>query len=406
LPACLLKNLPRQDALKFTLSLICCFVTMEKFNQFRSVVSFRLAFAIGLLAVSFASLVFTYTGQAQNGTDGSRSRIASPSPTPATSTKPPTTQPTVKPSPNASPTPDDGTVIDDIPIVIETNLVNLNVRVIDRNNRPVNDVKPEEFKVYEDGVEQQIFTITKEEVPVSYGLAIDRSASLRGQIQKVIDAGKTIIESNKPGDETFLISFISSDKITLEADFSKDKKFLKEELDNFYVEGGQTAVIDGVFLAAEKAATYKKGAPLTDKRRRALVVVTDGEDRNSQYSLTDLFEFLHEEDIQIYIIGFVNELDPDGSLIRKSKKEKAVQLINRLATETGGRAYYPTSLDELPRIAEEITKDLRTQYVVSYYPSNITKDGKFHAIRVTIADIKGRDKRIAITRQGRIAAKE
>ncbi len=379
---------------------------MEKFNQLRSIVSLRLAFAVCLLTLSFASLVFTFSSQAQNSSEGERSRVVSPSPTPATSAKPPTPQPSVKPSPKTSPSPDDGTVIDDDPIVVETNLVNLNVRVIDRNNRPVSDVQKEEFKVYEDGVEQQIFTVSKEEVPVSYGLAIDRSYSLRSQIQKVIDAGKTIIDNNKTGDETFLISFISSDKVTLEADFSKDKKFLKEELDNFYAEGGQTAVIDGVFLAAEKAASYKKGDPLTDKRRRALVVVTDGEDRNSQYSLTDLFEFLREEDIQIYIIGFVNELDPDSSLIRKSKKEKAVQLINRLATETGGRAYYPTSLDELPRIAEEITKDLRTQYVVSYYPSNTVKDGKFHSIRVSVADVKGRDKRIAITRQGRVASKD
>jgi Ca-activated chloride channel family protein len=379
------------------------FKSMKFIGPVRRLITSRFLFALVLFAFVSSLLVGTYNSHAQSSQDNqsnTRQRvIADPTPTP------PATKPASTPKPTATPTPeyipDDGEIER-----VDVDLVNLNVRVVDRNNRSISDVKPEEFKVFEDGVAQQIMTVTQEEVPISYGIAIDRSASLRNQINKVIEAGQTIVSSNKPGDETFVISFISSDKITLESDFSADKNLLKETLDNFFVEGGQTAVIDGVFLAAEKSAKYKKGDPLSDKRRRALIVVTDGEDRDSKYTEKELYDFLREEDVQIYIIGFVNELDSEKGFIRGSKRDKAVSLINRIATESGGNAYFPTSLNELPGIAQEITKELRTQYVVSYYPSNLTKDGKFRSIRVTVADLKGRDKRIAITRQGRVAALE
>ena len=109
-------------------------------------------------------------------------------------------------------------------------------------------------------------------------------------------------------------------------------------------------------------------------------------------------------DVQLYVIGFTGELDAqNGGLIRKSTKDKAVNLINKLATETGGRAFFPSSISELPQIAEDITRDLRTQYVITYYPTNKARDGQFHAIRVAVASNDKRDKRIAITRTGRIA---
>jgi Ca-activated chloride channel family protein len=132
---------------------------------------------------------------------------------------------------------------------VNTALVTLNVRVIDRNNRPIDNVRQEEFRVFEDGEPQPIEFFTREEVPITYGLAVDTSGSLRSQLQSVIDAAKAIITSNKRGDETFLESFISSDKIETIQDFTSDKGLLLDGLDNLYVEGGQTAVIDGVYLA-------------------------------------------------------------------------------------------------------------------------------------------------------------
>jgi Ca-activated chloride channel family protein len=278
------------------------------------------------------------------------------------------------------------------------------VRVIDRNNRPIDNVRQTDFHVYEDGVSQPIESFTREEVPISYGVAIDTSGSLRSQLQAVIDAGKSIINSNKSGDETFLVRFISSDKIETVQDFTASKDLLIDGLDSLFVEGGQTAIIDAVYLTAEHVAEYKKGND-SDRRRRALIVITDGEDRSSFYSQEKLFARLREEDVQIYVIGFVRELDKDGGLIRKSPREKAVGLINKLATETGGRAFFPESLSELPQIANEIVRDLRTQYVLSYNPTNKLRDGSFRSIRVAVEDAASRDKRIALTRNGRIAPK-
>src|SRR5205814_6127896 len=255
--------------------------------------------------------------------------------------------PILKPKP--TPTPDvAGAEISDKDILkFNTELVTLHVRVIDRNNHPINNIAKGDFKVFEDGVPQPVFSFTEEEVPVIYGLAVDTSGSLRTQLNQVIDAAKTIINSNKRGDETFLERFIDRDKIENLQEFTPNKDLLLDAVDNLYVEGGQTAVIDGVYLAAEHVAEYKKGND-DDRRRRALIVVTDGEDRASYYKETQLFQRLREEDVQIFVIGFVNELDADKGFIRKSSKEKAVTLLNKIAGETGGRAFFPQTLSELP----------------------------------------------------------
>jgi Ca-activated chloride channel family protein len=270
--------------------------------------------------------------------------------------------PVLKPKPTPTPPQEFG---EGERIGVDTELVTLNVRVIDRNNRPIDNVKQNEFRVFEDGQPQPIEFFTKEEVPINYGLAIDTSGSLRSQLQSVIDAATAIVNSNKPGDETFIERFISSDKIEIVQDFTQSTEYLLDGLNNLYIEGGQTAVIDGVYLAAEHVTKYKKGDE-NDRRRRALIVITDGEDRNSFYKEDQLFARLREEDVQIYVIGFVNELEKDGGFIRKSTREKAVNLLNKLAGETGGRAFFPQSLSELPQIAKEIVRDLRTQYVLAY----------------------------------------
>lgn len=336
---------------------------------------------------------------------------ATPTPTPA-QTGPgsriapqlgaPPPPPILRPKP--TPTPDASTAeIDEgSTLRINADLVTLNVRVIDRNNRPINGIRQDEFKVFEDGVQQPIFSFTQEEVPVIYGMAVDTSGSLRPAFDQVISAAKTIIESNKPGDETFLERFISSDKIETVQDFTSSKEALMDGLDTLYIEGGQTAVIDGVYLAAEHVAQYKKSGD-DDRRRRALIVVTDGEDRASYYSQEVLFRQLREQDVQIYVIGFVNELEAERGLIRKSPRGKAVDLINKLASETGGRAFFPNSISELPGIANEIVRDLRTQYVISYDPTNKTHDGTYRSIKVVVNQPTSAEKRIALTRSGRTA---
>ncbi|HJY28540.1 MAG TPA: VWA domain-containing protein [Pyrinomonadaceae bacterium] len=384
---------------------------------------------IGVLAVC-ALLVSTFVvaGLAQNRPRSTQTPKPNPTPAATTPVKP-TATPTPSPTPQTTrpdgrtaptlgeppppprlkptPTPTPPEVIEEGDrLITTTELVQLHVRVIDRNNRPINNVPQSDFHVFEDGVPQSIEAFTREDVPISYGLAVDTSGSLRSQLQSVIDAGKTIINSNKRGDETFLVRFISSDKIETVQDFTDNKEALMDGLDSFYVEGGQTAIIDAVYLSAEHVSEYRKGDD-NDRRRRALIVITDGEDRNSFYKQEQLFARLREEDVQIFVIGFVSELDKEAGLIRKSPRDKAVNLIKRLASETGGRAFFPESISELPEIANEIIRDLRTQYVISYNPTNKAQDGTYRAIKVTVNQPSGdSDKRIALTRTGRLARKE
>ena len=384
---------------------------LRTFNFFRA----RRGLLVLLLGITGAfSLLITGAGRAQQPVD-SRPRTtsaATPTPTPIPQTGPgrriapqlgePPPPPVLKPKPTPTPDPTTAEIDENSRLIMNTELVTLHVRVIDRNNHPINNVQKDEFRIMEDGVAQPIFSFTREEVPVMYGLAVDTSGSLRPAFEQVINASKAIINSNKRGDETFLERFISSDKIETVQDFTASKDSLMDGLDNLYIEGGQTAVIDGVYLAAEHVAEYKKSGD-DDRRRRALIVVTDGEDRASYYNELQLFQRLREEDVQIFVIGFVNELEADKGLIRKSPREKAVNLLNRLASETGGRAFFPNSISELPEIANEIVRDLRTQYVVSYDPTNKAHDGTFRSIKVMVADGPGQGKRIALTRSGRTA---
>src|SRR6266576_3232875 len=329
------------------------FENHQSFSGRRAVV---LSFGLALMAISLLIVGASSAQQPDSRPRQTGSASATPSPqptaTPVEQTGPgrriapqlgaPPPAPILKPKPTPPPDPNSAEIDENSKIIVNTELVTLHVRVIDRNNHPINNISKNDFKVLEDNVPQPIFSFTEEEVPVIYGLAVDTSGSLRPQFEQVINASKTIINSNKKG-------------------------------------------------------------PDDDRRRRALIVVTDGEDRASYYPEAQLFSRLREEDVQIYVIGFVNELDADKGLIRKSPRDKAVNLINRLASETGGRAFFPQSIAELPQIANEIVRDLRTQYVISYDPTNKAHDGSYRAIKVTVNQPTTGDRRIALTRPGRTA---
>jgi len=351
-------------------------------------------------------------GAAVEGQDRPRTQTPTPAPSPTPQTPRPgrgaptlgEPPPVPKLKPTPTPTPPEEIEEGD-KIRINADLVQLQVRVIDRNNRPIGNLPQGEFHVFEDGVPQPIEYFTREDVPISYGLAVDTSGSLRTQLPTVIEAGKSIINSNKSGDETFLVRFVGRENSEIAQNFTANKEALMDALDNMYVEGGQSAVVDAVYLSAEYVAEYRKGDE-SDRRRRALIVITDGEDRNSFYNQEQLFARLREDDVQIFVIGFVNELDKEAGFIRKSPRDKAVNLINKLASETGGRAFFPESLSELPQIANEIIRDLRTQYVIAYNPTNKTNDGTYRAIKVTVDQPNSAEKRIALTRTGRLARRE
>ena len=337
-----------------------------------------------LTALTAGSMLAGTSAFTQSSTTSVRAAVAKATPTPT-----PSPAPTIKE--------------DDERIIVETELVNLDVRVVDRNGHPVNDLKQGDFKVFEENEPQQIEFFSKSEVPTNYTLVVDNSGSLRQQLEKVIEAGKILINSNKPKDETSIIRFVGNDKITVEEDFTSKKQDLNEALDNMFIEGGQTAVRDAVYLAAQRVSDYEKSNKIEDHVRRALILVSDGEDRNSFYTEAQLFELLRESDVQIYVIGFIDDLDNDAGFIRKSPKSKSKAFLERLAADTGGRAYFPTSVGELPEVARSISSELRTQYSIGYLPPNNVTPGTFRNIKVMVNDGPGGAKRIAITKSGRTA---
>ncbi|MGI8555694.1 MAG: VWA domain-containing protein [Pyrinomonadaceae bacterium] len=343
------------------------------------------------LVLTIAFAFYSYPAAGAQTVPGTK-KTPTPTPPVIKSSVPPTATPTATPNP------------DDEVIRIDTQEVTLNVRVVDRNNRPVNNLPESAFKVYEDNNLQTLTSFSKAEVPTNYALVIDNSGSLRGQLDKVIEASKIIVGTNRPDDDTSVIRFVNSDKIEVTQDFTSNKNDLDDALDNLFIEGGQTAIIDAVYLAAEKTDQYEKSSDPNDKKRRALILVSDGEDRDSFYKEQQLFQLLRETDVQIYTVGFINELDKSGGFVSKSPQAKAKSLLERLASETGGKSYFPNSVNELNDIAKDISSELRTQYLLSYSPTENEGNAAFRNIKVTIDDGPNNQKRIAITRSGRTVA--
>lgn len=294
---------------------------------------------------------------------------------------------------------------DDEVLRVETEEISLNVRVVNGSNRPVNNLAQEQFEVYEDGVRQPIVAFRTAEVPIVNALIIDNSRSLRSQLGKIIEAGKIIVGTNRPKDESTIVRFVSRDKIEIVQDFTTSKSSLNSALDNLFVEGGQTALIDAVYLTAKRVEQYQNTQKKDDVKLRTLILVSDGDDRGSTYKEEELFDLLRESNVQIYAVGFVNSLSKESDADTPSRQEKAKTFLTRLAQETGGKVYFPDSTDEIIQIASDISSELRTQYLISFTPTNENRDGTFRKIKVLIADGANKEKRIALTRTGRTSAK-
>ncbi|MEP7271770.1 MAG: VWA domain-containing protein [Acidobacteriota bacterium] len=274
-------------------------------------------------------------------------------------------------------------------IVIPTELVVLDVSVVDQNNTPVFSLTKEDFSVFEDKVKQELETLSREEVPLSFGVVIDTSGSMRSKLQTVTDAGLSLIKEMRPDDEAFVAEF--KDRPELVLDFSKDKRELEEALGELYTSGG-TSLLDAIIATADYA--HEKGK----QRRKALIVITDGLDKNSSVKEKEVMEAMKEDEVQVYLVGFINEDEPAG-VFGRSPAKRAKELLTRLAEDSGGRAFFPKEASEMGAIAAQIAKDMRTQYVLSYSPSNAVRDGKFRTVKVTAAPKDGR-KLFARTRQG------
>jgi Ca-activated chloride channel homolog len=268
----------------------------------------------------------------------------------------------------------------------------LSVISIDKKGRVMLDVKQEEFRILENGVEQKITHFSKDESPISYGLVVDNSGSLRYLISSVVDTAKEFIAGNREGDKTFVIRFVSSDKIIVKEDFTSDKAALINAIDSMFVEGGRTAVIDAVYLAAEKLIKHGRASEM---RHRALIVLSDGEDRSSAHTLDDLLKLVRGSDIQIYCIGF-GALAEEGGSLTPAKRERATTLLKRLASETDGQAYFPLKVSELQDALNEVQLHLRARTLIGYTTSPATESKSRRKIEVRINDVPGRDKRIAV----------
>jgi VWFA-related protein len=281
-------------------------------------------------------------------------------PTPAPT--PPKSSPTPVISPTPTPTPTEENEV----LRVDTEEVSINVRVVDSKNRFVNNLTQAYFQVYEDDVLQPITSMVTTEVPTINALVIDNSRSLRTQLGKVIEAGKIIIGTNRPKDESAIVRFVSSNKIEIVQDFTPSRNALNNALDNLFVEGGQTAIIDAVYQTAKKIEQYQNSQKKEDIRLRALILVTDGDDRSSSRTEKELFELLRKSNVQIYTIGFINDLSNEEDASGINRQEKAKNFLSRLAQETGGKVYLPNSLNDLPQIAAEISGELRTQFNFIY----------------------------------------
>lgn len=288
-----------------------------------------------------------------------------------------------------SPTPAPPQQQDDAPLPA---VANLDVIFTDEAGHSANDVRREDVRVSENGAAQTITAFAQEEKPVSYGLLIDTSGSMRELLDTVIATGHAVVRGNQAGDQTFLMHYVDSETIEIDEGWTENRAALEDALDDLFVQGGLTATLD----ALHRALTFDKrpqGFEPNRTRRHALVIITDGEDRGSRQSNPDLLlARLRESDVQVFVIGLTK-------LVKEVRsREKALGLLNRIAQESGGRAFFPKTLAELPDVLKELTHDLHTQYVVSYTPTNAARDGSFRKVQVTLA--QGKSKRNVITRAG------
>jgi Ca-activated chloride channel family protein len=265
-------------------------------------------------------------------------------------------------------------------IGIKVDLVMLYASVVDKNNHFVSGLEQNQFRIIEEGVEQKIESFTRENVPVSMGIVLDLSGSMRGKIEHVNRAALAFIKAGNPGDEFFLIGF--NDDAELLQDYTGDIDEISDALENTVV-AGKTHLYDAIYLGVEKAQT---GA----KSKKALVVITDGNDDTSYYSLKELVAKIQESDVQVFCVGFLDELPGKGIFSRWSNSEtkKYHDALVRISEESGGNAFFPKDASEILGVVDEIARDLRGQYSIGYFSSNTARDGAFRTVKIELTEKK------------------
>jgi len=250
----------------------------------------------------------------------------------------------------------------------------VNVTVTDPYGRLVTGLEQDAFRVFEDNTEQEIVRFSSEDVPISIGVIFDMSGSMTDKIDKSRLAAVQFFRTANPQDEFFLVDF--NDRAELASSFTASVEELQNRL-MFTAAKGETALFDGIYLGLSQM----KGAHNTKK---ALLIISDGGDNHSRYTLSDVRNFIKEADVQIFAIGLY---DPQGG--HTPEEAGGPSLLSDMTAMTGGRTFVVNQISDLPDIASKISMELRNQYVLGYRPSDHAHDGRWRKIKVKLHPPKG-----------------
>jgi len=247
--------------------------------------------------------------------------------------------------------------------------------VTDPLGRVVTGLEKENFRVYEDGIEQEIVSLSNEDVPVSIGLIFDMSGSMSDKAEKARQAAVQFLQTANPRDEFFLVSF--GDRAELTRSFTTNIEDLQNGM-LFTTSRGRTALFDAIYLGLSQMRGARNS-------KRALLIISDGGDNHSRYTESDIRNFVKEADCQLYSIGLFDANDRGRSL----EELYGPTLLSEITELTGGRVFPATSLNDLPDIAAKIGLELRNQYVMGYKPGNARHNGAWRKIKVKLVPPKG-----------------
>src|ERR1700674_4633862 len=272
-------------------------------------------------------------------------------------------------------------------IRVDTTLVLIPVTVTDPMSRFVTGLDKENFKLFEDKIEQEIVQFSSEDAPLSVGIAFDTSGSMGAKLQKSRQAVVQFMKTANPRDEFFLIQF--SDRPEIVQDFTKETEEIQNRL-TFTQAKGRTALLDGVYLGMNQ---MKKA----HNPRKAILIISDGGDNSSRYTETEVKNAVREADVQIYAIGI---FEPVMSRGRTAEEISGPALLAEMAEQTGGRHFAVDNPAELPDVAAKIGIELRNQYLLGYSPENATRDGKYRRVQVKLVKTTGLPQLRAMFRTG------
>ncbi len=266
-----------------------------------------------------------------------------------------------------------------------TAVVTVNVSVTDKQFRQITGLGKEHFEVFEDKVKQEIEFFSDEDKPISVGIIFDLSGSMSNKISRAREALKAFVDTCHNDDDFFLVTF--NDRATLLAELSDGQTVLNKL--SLAEPRGQTALYDATYLGAEKV---KEGR----HEKRALLIISDGQDNASRYNYGELRKLLKENDVQIYCIGITEEFAGAGSIMDMQGRA----ILEEVARSTGGMAFFPTTYAELEDAVTRIAMVLRHQYSLGYVPANDQRDGKWRKIKVRVHAPKGLPSLVVRAKEG------